>query len=429
MSLGGVAGGMSGIGGALDVGELVRVAGELGDGGQAFRLLGRLWIFEEDLWLGSLHQAPLPVEHQLAVVADQLCVVMPVVRRTSAMLPDAQTLQNLYHALALQLGLPWQQLQWPPADEGAEGRARWLLFLLKTMHLHSLLRAFPDPIALLALQQSLPRQTTFVKQVRAIGRLQQIFLQTAAHADVLLLWRRGMLARSDPQQQEAFLRTCLLDVPHDEQDLFPFLAGVLRLSDAAILSLHLVLCHLHDYHLQLLTLLFRKPQEITLDAYCLAHRIPLPPLSRSAALSPAASLARAHQRADPLNLSQLQTSMSSTTVSQSPHLSNPSSASFFSHSAIASPPQSASQARVFSPSSARTDVIISILKQPPRETIKDKILNPVPAIRIDGLREGECEAFVVRVSLVRYGETQEVDDGIQGVSIQQVSTLNLLCFT
>jgi hypothetical protein len=286
----------------------------------------RVWIFEEDVWLGQLHESGPGGDHHLAVVADQLCVVLPGLQQLAERLPDVQTLQNLYQALSLQLGLPWQQLAGAAhGDEGAEGRARALLFLLKTLHLHTLLRAFPHVDALLAMQAHLPRNASFVRQVRTLGRLQQIFLQTATQPHILLAWRRALPPPDADADALAFLRLCLLDVPPDEHDLFPFLAAVLRLPEHVLLSLHHVMAHVHDFQLQLLTLLFRKPQLVTLDAHCLANGIPCPlhsPLLHSpqhpfTSASAPAPLATSHYPASPPSSASLSSSLFTHSHSQS----------------------------------------------------------------------------------------------------------------
>eukprot|EP00002_Diphylleia_rotans_P007109 TRINITY_DN165_c0_g1_i12.p1 TRINITY_DN165_c0_g1~~TRINITY_DN165_c0_g1_i12.p1 ORF type:complete len:614 (+),score=98.31 TRINITY_DN165_c0_g1_i12:88-1842(+) len=372
----------------FDLAALSALIRKLNEADQLHKLIQRVWVFEEDLWLSCLNTAPLSVNNQLAVISDQLCVILPILGQINHHMPDVSFIAQVYVALTRQLGITWQQCQTPPQDDATEGRARCLLFLLKTMHLHHLLRQFTSIEQLLLLSRAVPPQVSLVRLVRMLGRLQQIFVQTSRQPDILLLWRHGLLLRTTQQEQELFLRQCLLDVPEDEQDLFTLLAGVLHFPEEALLSLQAVLGHAQDFQIQILALLLRKPSDVIVDSYELAGC--RPQINR-------------FSTADP-NMTPVSTTTSVRTAS------------------FSVVPTS------ISTRSGGPDVRLTIIRQPPKETIKDKILNPIPGIRVDGLAEDDDSAYVIRAYVIRFGELEEIEDGLHGCVLHQVSTSRIVNF-
>eukprot|EP00002_Diphylleia_rotans_P009916 TRINITY_DN20284_c0_g1_i1.p1 TRINITY_DN20284_c0_g1~~TRINITY_DN20284_c0_g1_i1.p1 ORF type:complete len:552 (+),score=82.93 TRINITY_DN20284_c0_g1_i1:73-1728(+) len=374
----------------LSIQEWLHLVHRLQEPDQIFKLLYRLWVFEEDILMTCLTQPPMPVDHQLTIVSDQLCAILPAWRSLMASFPPAPIIQNYYQALTIQLNLPWQQFQFPPIQDNMEGRARFLLFTLKMMHLQNVIRSLPHYETLAQMQQSMPQNVPYMRQVRILARLQQICIQTATQPEILFMWRQGILVKASNPEKEYFLRQCLLDVPADEQDLFPFLVAVLQLPHDHILALQSALSHSQDYQLQLLTLLLRKPGDVVADIYDFLSDFQAPDVS-----------------------------------------SNPSSS-------VATPPTCPSPSTIHTPSRtipviprpppAPVNAILTIVRQPPKETIKDKILNPLPGIRVDGLRDDEPDTFVVKVTLVKTSDQSLVEDGLQGCTVHQVSASRLVNF-
>eukprot|EP00002_Diphylleia_rotans_P000102 TRINITY_DN10055_c0_g1_i1.p1 TRINITY_DN10055_c0_g1~~TRINITY_DN10055_c0_g1_i1.p1 ORF type:complete len:601 (+),score=109.16 TRINITY_DN10055_c0_g1_i1:149-1951(+) len=398
-------------------------------------LLQRVWIFEEDTMpiidprmsdplyrhdgVQLAADLQLPRHAQLAIASDQLCVMLPVLETLTVSTLPVSSLARAYATLFQNPLMQWSvcrdvvfelgRINQGPSPDNTwlqEGYARITLFCAKMLHLQEMLQLFTSIDQLWYIRRAMRSfavDAPFPLQRQCIGALQLFAAQSFAQPEILLACRSALEGVEQRGEQIQIIER-LLQPLHMGSNIIQLglIEMLTAVSEEELQLLHMVLVRMLPHHLSMLVLLLRKPQSVVVDAWSLSRKC------FALIADEFIDYSKVTHIPQDLNENQKPTDADGLKDEQ---------------------PSSSETPGTFSSQQHGSPIRLVITTQPPKEIVKDRLLNPGPCVRLEGsLLDSAVQSFIIRVSAMREGEYAEIEDCLCGNTIISATSRKTISF-